>query len=279
MKIFLIVGTIGAVLLQWATDTVQLNNFVWEVYQTRLLPFLETRYLYWYLHLFALTCVLPMSFERRIHYYKYWKALFPALLIVAVVFLAWDSYKTYVGVWGFNPEHYTFLLGNLPIEEWFFFITFPFASIFIYESLNYYFPNDPFARLEPYVTPALIGLFLVVGFAYWSHAYTSTTFIVCGGFLLYHYWFIDPHYRGRFYNGLLVGYIPFIIVNGALTGTFTERPVVVYNPEEYLGIRILSIPLDDFAYNFILEFSVITLYEFFKIKMGLVRTAKATEAL
>ncbi|MFN7116902.1 MAG: lycopene cyclase domain-containing protein [Saprospiraceae bacterium] len=278
-KIIIIVSTVGAVLLQWATDTVRPNNFIWEVYQTRLLPFLETRYLYFYLHLFALSCVLPMSFERKIHYYKYWKALFPALLIVAVVFLAWDSYKTYAGVWGFNPEHYTFLVGNLPIEEWFFFITFPFASIFIYESLNYYIKKDPLVKAEPYITPLLIVLFTTVGLVYWSHAYTATTFIVCGGFLLYHYIYVTPRYRSRFYAGLLVGYLPFILVNGALTGTFTEQPVVVYNPEEYLGIRFLSIPLDDFAYNFILEFSVITLYEFFKVKMRLAGTTTLTEGL
>lgn len=269
LRWLIIIGTLGAIVLQWMTDTVTPYHFVWEVHKTYLIPFLETKYLYWYLHLFALICVVPMSFERRVHYYTYWKALFPALFIGAAVFLIWDSYKTAIGVWGFNPAHYTFLLGNLPIEEWFFFITFPFASIFIYESLNYYSPKDRIAPIEPYLTPALIAFFLVVGILYWQHAYTATTFLACAGFLLYHYLFITPRYRSRFYLGLLVGYIPFIIVNGALTGTFTQQPVVVYNPEEYLGIRFLSIPLDDFAYNFILEFSVITLYEYFKRKMKL----------
>lgn len=273
-KWLIIVLTLGAIVLQWISDSVTPNNLLWEVSQLYLIPFFETQYLYWYLHLFALCCVLPMSFERHIHYYRYWGALFPALLIVAVVFLIWDSYKTFIGVWGFNPAHYTFLVGNLPIEEWFFFITFPFASIFIYESLNYYFPKDRLAVIEPYLTPTLIVFFLTIGIVYWEHAYTATTFVACGGFLLYHYLYITARYRSRFYVGLLVGYIPFILVNGALTGSFTQAPVVIYNPEEYLGIRFLSIPVDDFAYNFILEFSVITLYEYFKEKMGLAAPVK-----
>ncbi len=265
-KWLIIIFTLGAIALQWRTNPVASPHFVWEVHQVYLLPFLETKYLYWYLHLFALLCVVPMSFERRVHYYTYWKALFPALVMMAVVFLAWDSYKTYIGVWAFNPDHYTFLIGNLPVEEWFFFITFPFASIFIYESLIYYFPKDPLAVIEPYITPILASFFIIIGIFYWQHTYTATTFLACGGFLWYHYLYITPRYRSQFYLGLLVGYIPFLIVNGALTGAFTHQPAVVYNPDEYLGIRFVSIPLDDFAYNFILQFSVISLYEYFKVR-------------
>ncbi len=268
LKILVISVTLGAILLQWATDTVQTNNFILDVRKTYLIPFFETKYLYLYLHLFALACVVPMSFERRLKYYTYWKALFPALLIVSIVFILWDIYKTYVGVWGFNPNYYTFLFINLPIEEWFFFITFPFASVFIYESLHYYFPTNSITKIEPFITITLIILFAIIGFSYWEKAYTSTVFISCAGLLLYQYLFIAPTYRGHFYFAVIVEYIPFILVNAALTGTFTQQPVVMYNPEEYLGLRFISIPLDDFAYNFVMQLSVVTLYEYFKEKMN-----------
>ncbi|MBK7871140.1 MAG: lycopene cyclase domain-containing protein [Saprospiraceae bacterium] len=205
-------------------------------------------------------------------FYTYWRALFPALFLVAIFFWIWDIYKTAVGVWGFNPAHYTALILNLPIEEWLFFFTFPFASVFIYECLNHYFPKDHIALIEPYITPILILFFFIIGILFWSHAYTATTFLLCGGFWLYHYIYVAPIYRNRFYKGLLVGYIPFILVNGVLTGAFTHQPVVVYNPEEYLGLRFISIPLDDFAYNFLLQAMVITLYENFKKKLAVLGT-------
>jgi lycopene cyclase domain-containing protein len=47
------------------------------------------------------------------------------------------------------------------------------------------------------------------------------------------------------------------IVNGLLTGL----PILIYNNEQNLGIRIGTIPIEDFFYNLILMLWMITLYE------------------
>ena len=121
--------------------------------------------------------------------------------------------------------------------------------------------EDLLARVERPITLGLIAIFLAVGFLYWGHLYTSTTFILTGFFILYHFLFLDSAYRSRFYLAFLVSFLPFLLVNGVLTGGYTEQPVVIYNPEEYLGIRITSVPLDDAVYGFLLLFGVVTLYE------------------
>ena len=56
--------------------------------------------------------------------------------------------------------------------------------------------------------------------------------------------------------------IPFIFVNGFLTGSFTEDPVVYYNDLENLSIRILNIPIEDFVYNFNILLLVVAVYEY-----------------
>ena len=60
--------------------------------------------------------------------------------------------------------------------------------------------------------------------------------------------------------------IPFFIVNGILTGTGIDEPVVWYNNAENLSIRILTIPIEDIFYGF--ELIILTIYfqELFKIR-------------
>jgi lycopene cyclase domain-containing protein len=61
--------------------------------------------------------------------------------------------------------------------------------------------------------------------------------------------------------------IPFIVVNGFLTGSFTEDPVVYYNDLENLSIRVLNIPIEDFVYNFNILLLVVAVYEYQLTKM------------
>ena len=231
------------------------------------ISFFETKNLYFYLHLFPFIPILTFSFfDKKVLFYKTFKALFPALFIIAIVFWVWDSWKTSVGVWGFNERYYTFKIGNLPIEEWAFFITFPWAIHFFYRSLEVFLPkNTFFNRIERPLSMALIILFFAIAFFNWGKTYTATTSIAAGSVLLWQFLFDKKtNFRGNFYRVYAVGLIPFLLTNGILTGIATEQPVVVYNPEEYLGIRFFTIPLDDFIYNFALLFSVTMVYEWFR---------------
>lgn len=251
--------------LAWLSSFVQTDNFIFSVDQVYLFSFLETKWLYSYLHIFTFVPVFCLSFDRRVAFYKNWKSLFPAITIVAVFFIIWDVLFTRMGVWGFNPDYISGIsFFHLPFEEILFFFTVPFACTFIYECLNYYFPKDYLASMEAYLTPVLILIFLSIGTIYYTNLYTTTTFLLSGFVLLAHYLYGEATFRKRFYLAYLVSWIPFMLVNGALTGSYTNAPVVVYNPAEYLGVRLTSVPLDDSIYSFAMLFTVIWLYERFK---------------
>lgn len=58
----------------------------------------------------------------------------------------------------------------------------------------------------------------------------------------------------------------FFIVNGILTGSWIDEPVVWYNDSENLGIRIGTIPFEDAFYGFLLIALVIDLYRYLQNK-------------
>jgi lycopene cyclase domain-containing protein len=71
----------------------------------------------------------------------------------------------------------------------------------------------------------------------------------------------------RFFTVWVPLQIPFLIVNGLLTGTGLQEPVVWYNDNENLGIRILTIPVEDTIYGFELMILTVFFYEIFKSKL------------
>lgn len=203
-------------------------------------------YLYLALNIGTILFPLLWSFEPKVTYYKKWGNLFPAMIITAVFFLVWDHWFTDMGVWGFNDRYLSGItLGNLPLGEYLFFVTVPFSCIFIYEVLLYYKPEGlQFKQVKP-ITFGLIVLLLVLAGLHTDKWYTAVNFSVVAMLLAIHYFMFRTALLGRFYVFYLIHLIPFLIVNGALTGAFTPEPVVFYDDTENLGIRVFTIPIED----------------------------------
>lgn len=265
-QIVVLLFPVFAVMVLWCTDDVQSNNLTFDIEAIREFPALETSYLY--LMINGLTILFPflLSFDRRVHFYKKWKYLLPAILLTALVFIPWDIYFMQVGVWGFNPNYYyaPFKILGLPIGEWLFFVTVPYACVFIYECLNYYIKKDVFKYIEPLITYLLVLILLTLSILQWGEIYTVTTFLLTATLLMY-YIFTDRRAQlSRFYLAYLVSLMPFFVVNGVLTGAATQAPIVVYNNAENLGIRLGTIPADDLVYGFLLLLMNVSFFETFK---------------
>lgn len=226
----------------------------------------ESPFLYAALHGFVFIPVFLLSFDKKVAFYKTWKYLLPAIFIVGILFIAWDSYFTRLGVWGFNATYLTGLsFVDLPLEELFFFFTVPYACVFIYECLKAYFPKSHVRFKEKRISLVLGCAILMIGLINFSTIYTGLTCTYLGitliGVYLSGYGEIS-----RFYFTYIIVLIPFVLVNGLLTGCFTQEPVVLYNNSETLGIRIGSIPVEDFFYNMLYLLNVIVLLEYFRFK-------------
>jgi lycopene cyclase domain-containing protein len=175
--------------------------------------------------------------------------------MVAAVYIFFDVLMTKAGVWGFNPRyHSTLLIFKLPIEEWLFFIVIPYASIFFHDAFVLYFPQIKLNnRVSKIITVALLIILVLLVLFNLNKIYTvyiySTLIVTLVIYLL-----SKSNIINQFYITFLLILIPFLIVNGVLTGSFIESEVVWYNNEENLGIRFFTIPVEDFAYGFSMIF-------------------------
>jgi len=222
---------------------------------------------YLLINLGAISVPFIASFDSRLRFDKQWKFLFPSMLLTMLVFIPWDMLKTDLEVWGFNPRYLLgFYIGNLPIEEWLFFIAIPYACLFTYHSLNYLVKRDYFENYAEKITLILAIFLLLVGFLNLGRLYTSVTFISTGSFLLFHRFVIRGIYMGRFYLMYLVTLVPFFIVNGLLTGSFIPEEVVYYDDAQNLGIRLGTIPVEDMVYGLLMLLMNVSWFEYFRKK-------------
>ncbi|MCF8463423.1 MAG: lycopene cyclase domain-containing protein [Flavobacteriales bacterium] len=223
------------------------------------------KYTYLLINICSIAIPFAFSFESKLKFYKKWKVLVPAILIPAIFFLIWDSIFTTQGVWGFNENYLTGIkLLNLPLEEVLFFLCIPYCCVFTYEVLNHFIKKDVVGKYARYGTTILTYILAAMVFNYHELAYTFYTALLTAIFLLVHLVYLKKAYWSRLVFAYLIILIPFFIVNGILTGTGLEEPVVWYNDAENLGIRLLTIPIEDSIYGFLLISSNISLYEWGK---------------
>jgi lycopene cyclase domain-containing protein len=222
---------------------------------------LNTHYTYFIILAASLAGPLLLSFDKKVAFYTKWKYVFPAMIIPALLYIAWDIFFTGKGVWSFNEKYITGInLYNLPIEEVLFFFVVPYCCVFIYECIRCYFPSLKNKPLADIILISLACFLLFTGIIFYKNYYTSWTFIFTAAAIGIIYW------RKNYFNNFdaspfLVAYsiilIPFLAVNGFLTAI----PVVLYNNAENLGIRVYTIPFEDIFYGMLLVLMNIAIYE------------------
>ena len=227
---------------------------------------MNTHYTYFLILAASLAGPLALSFDKKVAFYKKWKYVFPAIIIPALLYIAWDIFFTDKGVWSFNENYITGIkLSNLPVEEILFFFVVPYCCMFIYECIRSYFPalkNKPLADI---ILISLACILLFTGILFYKNYYTSWTFISAAifiGIIYFRREYFKTFDAVSFLAAYCIMLIPFLIVNGFLTAI----PVVLYNNTENLGIRIYTIPFEDIFYGMLLILMNIAIYEKLKNK-------------
>lgn len=205
--------------------------------------------LYLIVNIATISIPFIFTFHSRLRFHKTWFAFFPAVLITAVPFLIWDSYFTSNDVWGFNTDYLTGIyLWNLPLEEVLFFICIPYACVFTYHCLDKLYLEDRTTSKE-YISHFLILILILTAIFFNKRLYTFYTLSSLAIILIIAKFILKLKWLKKLYIVYAILLIPFLIVNGILTGTGIEEEVVWYNENEFMGIRINTIPLEDVFYG------------------------------
>ena len=222
---------------------------------------MDTHYTYFLILAASLAGPLALSFDKKVAFYKKWKYVFPAIILPALFYIAWDIYFTSKGVWYFNEQFITGIkIANLPLEEVLFFFLVPYCCVFIYECIRCYFPRLKDKKGADTILKTLAVLLLITAVVFFHRYYTAWTFMFLFVFILLVYAFRN-YFKSfdavSFLCSYIIMLIPFLIVNGFLTAI----PVVLYNDTENLGIRIYTIPFEDIFYGMLLIMLVVWQYE------------------
>lgn len=208
-------------------------------------------YTYLIIDLLTVSVCFAASFDRRIRFDLHFGTFFKAATIAAFPFILWDAFFAYKGIWWFNTE-YTLgaqLLG-LPVEEWLFFICIPFSCVFTYFCVEKFFNMNWAKGLNNLIAFATSVICAVMALTHPDKTYTLVTALTTLFTILYLHFCVKVEWLGKaslVYIVLMLGFFP---VNGVLTGTGLDSPIVNYNPKSFLGIRMFSIPIEDAVYGY-----------------------------
>jgi lycopene cyclase domain-containing protein len=217
-----------------------------------------------YLTLLLVAFFIPIALELRkpSGFFSNLKYLFPAIVFSGAIYVIWDLRFEEKSIWVFNQA---FLSGisilNLPLEEWIYFLVMPFLGVFIYEFVKYRFPKFEYPNTFLAVSLILLLIFGAVAYSSRQILYPFFTFFLLFIYLGYTVFRnrFKKHYT-KFYLAYVILLLPFMVINGVITAL----PVIEYNPVHNFGIRLYTIPIENFVSLFLLFIINVTIFEYLK---------------
>lgn len=220
-------------------------------------------YEYLLFNLLVLTGPVLFSFDQRVRFVAHWPRAGLAVAAVAPFFLAWDVVVA-GRHWWFNPRYTAgpVVLG-LPAGEWLFFITVPFACLFIWQIFTHDHPH-PVSRSAKFI-PAVIGAAVVAALVAITAGKEYTALSLSVFSLAVYIGHVHRIFdRSFLFYFLLILFGLILLCNGYLTA----RPVVLYDDLYITGWRIYTIPIEDFFYGYALVFLSVAIYERLRRRIG-----------
>lgn len=209
--------------------------------------------------LFNIIVFLPAFLGKIIFFKRFFlleKQLLKSIIIVGLIFIIKDLISVNF-FWRFNDQY---ILGlkflGLPIEELMFFFTVPYSTLFVYMIVEDFFPNKKIV-----LKPAIFILISIIFFLVMFYSLNNNKLYLF--YITFFYYLTLMIIRKKLSFNLIRFYLVIFILTLIFNFYLTARPVVIYNNDYLVGLKVGTIPVEDFLYSFSL-FNLL-LY-FFKFK-------------
>ena len=204
-------------------------------------------YLYLFFNIVVFVPVLVLSLTTDVKPHKHWRSLLFAYLAVSVPFILWDIWAAQAGHWGFNSLYiYSWRFFGIPAEELLFFITVPFAMMYVWGVIKKHVSDRAVGKIWPKIVLILIGLAAIVfSLIYFGNGYTRSAMLATLLSILVIFW-SGMYKMQRFWVFQAVLLALFLVFNSILTAL----PIITYGENSIVGLRIGTIPFEDFWFNF-----------------------------
>lgn len=226
---------------------------------------INTHYVYLFINFFTIIIPFIFSFHPSIQFYKHFLSFIKSNFLTACIFIIWDIYFTHIGVWGFNKKYIVGIyFFNLPIEEVLFFICIPFACLFTIYCFDRFKKIPLYYKAEKIFNIIIYLLSIVIIIFNYKKNYTLFVFVSWPILIFVLKNIFKVNWLIKVYFVYIFLLVPFLMVNGILTGTGLQEPVVWYNMNHIIGIKLLTIPFEDIFYGLALIILQVGLFEFVK---------------
>ena len=219
---------------------------------------------YWYILLLCTVAAatLFIVIKRPGIYFTELKYMLPAIVFSGAIFVILNIRFREFEIIYYNPDYLTGKnIFNLPIEEWLFLLVVSLFSFAIYLQVKIKFEN--FEKPKLFLTISLV-LLVVFGLTAWFSRSKLVPFFVFFLLTIYFGYTIFRNrfakYFSKFYVAYVIAVIPFFLMKGILY----SLPVILYSNEHTLGIRLLSVPVEDFGFFFLLMLINISIFEYLR---------------
>lgn len=201
-------------------------------------------------------------------YWRQWRGIVRGLALVSLPFVLWDMLAAHAGHWFFNPRYtLDWHIGGIPIEEILFFITVPLGCMVVWTLLQ----RTPNPRLIParlvrrtlWCASVLLALVAIAAGSKWYTRLALLAAAVTCVVLLRQITLVQSRQLIVFQAWI---FSLFFVCNTFLTAL----PIITYGVGAVTGWRVVTIPIEDFLYNF-------ALINLFLVAFMANKSAKTTE--